>query len=81
VLSITRSVLAQMVSINSGTAILRWNTTVWSLTISTPCSAFLATSSMVSALPTPIMVRQMLASLCIDSGWVMRKTAWRTSLG
>src|SRR5712692_5901133 len=35
---------------------------------------------MVSVFVTPITVRQMLASLWRDSGWVMRKTEWRTSL-
>src|SRR6266581_5230108 len=48
--------------------------------MSTPCSSFFATSSMVSVFATPIRVRQVLASLCTDSGWVISNTAWRTSL-
>src|SRR5262245_50192760 len=48
--------------------------------ISTPCSTFFATSSMESAFPMPIRGRQKPASVCTDSGWVIRNTAWRTSL-
>src|SRR2546426_4948373 len=48
--------------------------------ISTPCSTFLATSSTESAFPMPIRGRQKPASVCTDSGWVIRNTAWRTSL-
>src|SRR5215510_9909114 len=47
--------------------------------MSTPCSTFLAPSSRVSVFVTPINVRQVLASLCTDSGCVIRNTAWRTS--
>src|SRR5712692_5478325 len=35
---------------------------------------------MVSVFATPIRVRQVGASLCTDSGWVISNTAWRTSL-
>src|SRR5919109_584143 len=48
--------------------------------ISTPCSTFFATSSTASAFPMPIRGRQKPASVCTDSGWVIRNTAWRTSL-
>src|SRR5712691_3111532 len=79
-LSITRSALAERFSTNSGVACVRWNTTLWSSMISTPCATFLATSSIESVFPMPIRGRQKPASVCTDSGWVIRNTAWRTSL-
>src|SRR3989454_53038 len=37
-------------------------------------------SSMESFLPIPITERQKPVSVCMDSGWLIKKTAWRTSL-
>src|SRR5437899_2362995 len=54
--------------------------TVESSTISTPSSTFFAASDPESVFVMPRNPRQRPPSVCTDSGWVIRKTAWRTSL-
>src|SRR4029453_5242446 len=53
---------------------------VESSTISIPSSTFFAASAPESFFAMPKNPRQRLPSVCTDSGWVIRKTAWRTSL-
>src|SRR4029450_10325322 len=54
--------------------------TVESSTISIPSSTFFAASAPESFFAMPRNPRQRPPSVCTDSGWVIRKTAWRTSL-